>query len=724
MAPPFPAAAHSPSTPAFINASPVPRTLAPPTRTSPIPASAPTGRPRSLPRRRFAPASQAPRTPPHAQVQQAQAKSQPPMPLRSSPTASPAASLPACAPSTTTPPGARVPAIVRDSGTNVVVVGGGPVGCLTASLLSARGVHVTLLDPALPFSQQHSSSFSASSASVADAADASAASLFNPHRSYALGLFPRGLQALSHVPGLHDYVIPSFASPLKYFRIIKPTGSVKRAQAPSEYQLSYFSRFRLVDTLRSFVLQRTDVNVWAGATLTDVSFEDDSGSDGDDGQRYVRLTVKVKTEVQHEGGGGTGQFKEEERVIRSRLVIACDGRRSTVVECLRKHDEQLGTVRSSPDGNGEHVSSDHAHVHSKAGFEVRERMSKTSGAMSIKSLILSRTAFNTLGELVNSGSGGDSSSQATTTPNTDELFSNHITVVEGQIPDKTSNDTGALSKKFNLGLFPTEPRDVAHLGGMLGVTTLPTDHPLWSLTADADVKADVDRAYVAFEHNFPQVSDVRRLIARDQMEGFLRQRATPFPSVGRPASLTATIGREAGVVLLGDSAHWFPPDCGQGVNAGLEDAIVFMHTLNALGELEHPNNSSDAGAASATKTRVTLADITAQYDRWRDYDTDALLTIAEVAAPYQYRQSRWRHFLSLINILLRKKLSSALPGVFNPAIISDLAATRPYGTVLERANDTTRRLMMAASAITVLLAAAAVAAVGGGASGGGVAGLP
>lgn len=609
---------------------------------------------------------------------------------------------------------------MRNAGTNVVVVGGGPVGCLTASLLSARGVHVTLLDPALPFSQQHSSSFSASSASVGDAADASAASLFNPHRSYALGLFPRGLQALNHVPGLHDYVVPSFASPLKHFRIVKPSGSINRAQAPSEYQLSYFSRFRLVDTLRSFVLQRTDVDVWAGATLTNVSFEDDSGSDTDDGPRYVRLTVKVKTEVHKEGEGGKGQFKEEERVIRSMLVIACDGRRSTVVECLRKHDEQRSTGRSSLGGNGEHVNSSPVHVHSKSGFEVRERMSKTSGAMSIKALILSRTAFDTLGELVNgdnSGSDGDSSSKATTTPSTDELFSKHITVVEGQVPDKDSKNTGALSKKFNLGLFPTEPRDVAHLGGMLGVITLPTAHPLWSLTADVDVEPDVDRAYAAFEHNFPQVSDVRRLIARDQMEGFLRQRATPFPSVGRPASLTATIGGEAGVVLLGDSAHWFPPDCGQGVNAGLEDAIVFMHTLNALGELEHGNDSSSAGATSATKTRVTLADITAQYDRWRDYDTDALLTIAEVAAPYQYKQSRWRYFLSLMNILLRKKLSSALPKVFNPAIMSDLAVTRPYGTVLEGANATTRRLMMAATAVTVLMAAAAVAAVGGGAGG-------
>ena len=38
------------------------------------------------------------------------------------------------------------------------------------------------------------------------------------------------------------------------------------------------------------------------------------------------------------------------------------------------------------------------------------------------------------------------------------------------------------------------------------------------------------------------------------------------------------------MVLLGDAAHAFPPDLGQGVNAALQDVLVLHDTLEQCGD--------------------------------------------------------------------------------------------------------------------------------------------
>ena len=65
-------------------------------------------------------------------------------------------------------------------------------------------------------------------------------------------------------------------------------------------------------------------------------------------------------------------------------------------------------------------------------------------------------------------------------------------------------------------------------------------------------------------------------------------------------------------VLLGDAAHTMTPALGQGLNAGLEDVIVFAETLE-----RHQGNVDAALPA---------------YNRARLPDIQAVLTINEVAA--------------------------------------------------------------------------------------------
>lgn len=65
-----------------------------------------------------------------------------------------------------------------------------------------------------------------------------------------------------------------------------------------------------------------------------------------------------------------------------------------------------------------------------------------------------------------------------------------------------------------------------------------------------------------------------------------------------------------GVVLLGDSAHCFPPDVAQGLNSGLEDVATFAAALEEAGD--------DVPAALEV------------YERRRQPDTQALAQLMQV----------------------------------------------------------------------------------------------
>ena len=98
-----------------------------------------------------------------------------------------------------------------------------------------------------------------------------------------------------------------------------------------------------------------------------------------------------------------------------------------------------------------------------------------------------------------------------------------------------------------------------------------------------------------------------------------RSQGVTFPHPQRAKRLTSSASSSCGVVLLGDSAHAFPPDIGQGVNSALVDVL----------ELESELEGEATDLASALGT----------YERKRMPEVKALVKLCQVANPYQYRQT-------------------------------------------------------------------------------------
>ena len=65
-----------------------------------------------------------------------------------------------------------------------------------------------------------------------------------------------------------------------------------------------------------------------------------------------------------------------------------------------------------------------------------------------------------------------------------------------------------------------------------------------------------------------------------EWDEFAKSNGITFPLCQySPGSAVSSPERDTGVVLLGDACHAFPPDAGQGVNAGFQDVIALDRAL-------------------------------------------------------------------------------------------------------------------------------------------------
>lgn len=84
-----------------------------------------------------------------------------------------------------------------------------------------------------------------------------------------------------------------------------------------------------------------------------------------------------------------------------------------------------------------------------------------------------------------------------------------------------------------------------------------------------------------FQKTFPRLplSD-DSVISTQEWDRFAQAEGTRFPPCQySPAIQISSENGEAGIVLVGDALHAFPPDIGQGINSGLEDAIALDKAL-------------------------------------------------------------------------------------------------------------------------------------------------
>jgi 2-polyprenyl-6-methoxyphenol hydroxylase-like FAD-dependent oxidoreductase len=84
----------------------------------------------------------------------------------------------------------------------------------------------------------------------------------------------------------------------------------------------------------------------------------------------------------------------------------------------------------------------------------------------------------------------------------------------------------------------------------------------------------VDEVYDSLEQEFPQLG-AKNCISREAVQAFLDSKGVTFP---KPTwtRRAACVVNGVPAVLVGDSLHHFPPDVGQGLNAGLLDAAHFL----------------------------------------------------------------------------------------------------------------------------------------------------
>ena len=121
---------------------------------------------------------------------------------------------------------------------------------------------------------------------------------------------------------------------------------------------------------------------------------------------------------------------------------------------------------------------------------------------------------------------------------------------------------------LSLGSLPVKTSDEIR---PINCITRP-NHVLWTLKTGAEAKS-------WFQDNFPRL-DFEEMISDREWDRFAKAGGVTFPPCQYCRGLQASSGSGAcGVVLVGDAAHGFSPDVGQGINAGLMDVVQLDKTL-------------------------------------------------------------------------------------------------------------------------------------------------
>lgn len=238
-----------------------------------------------------------------------------------------------------------------------------------------------------------------------------------------------------------------------------------------------------------------------------------------------------------------------------------------------------------------------------------------------------------------------------------------IAVLRGDAVKRVARDV------FNMGMLPVGT------GRRIGTIIRKADSKLWEMRT-------VEAGYNLFAENFPQLNDVHDLVSPEAMDNFVNVSESRFPSIQRCRSLGGKVEGGAAVVLLGDSLHAFPPDLGQGVNAALEDALIFCDALDAA-----------EGAGEGLHGAVD------RFAEARDGDISALMRLMVIGGPYQYQQDKVGTALWGLNTVARGKLAKLVPSLFSPQAFSHIGSEQSYSKVLEDVNATTRNLWIASAGL-------------------------
>mmetsp|Transcript_131902 Transcript_131902/g.410041 ORF Transcript_131902/g.410041 Transcript_131902/m.410041 type:complete len:466 (+) Transcript_131902:102-1499(+) len=210
------------------------------------------------------------------------------------------------------------------------------------------------------------------------------------------------------------------------------------------------------------------------------------------------------------------------------------------------------------------------------------------------------------------------------------------------------------------------------------------DHPFHNLRTPEDV-------YAMLREDFPQLDADRRLPPASAA-AWCSSPGSTFPHARWCGRAAYSAGSDrACAALLGDALHCFPPDLGQGVNAGLEDVRTLLSLM--------PSSFFDGAAVWRSLER---------YEALRVPEAEAICRLLPVGMPYQYKLPHsLGKFAFFGSLLVRLAASRACPSLF-PAPVVFLVTSDPpllYTEILRRHREATRRLLLLAGGLGALVAA-------------------
>lgn len=251
---------------------------------------------------------------------------------------------------------------------------------------------------------------------------------------------------------------------------------------------------------------------------------------------------------------------------------------------------------------------------------------------------------------------------------------------------------------LRLGLLPI--KDPVQ-GRTANLITLP-DHPVWNVT-------DGETMYQVFAQAFPQ-ANWRQLVPETVMNKFAASTGGSFPAPQYSNGLTMALAaadaalagqqhdaaaaggsttsalKGTGVALIGDAAHCFPPDLGQGVNSALEDVCV----------LERQLFDSAAG---------DLSQALPAFEQQRLPDSAALVKLVQIGFPLQYNQYPLLRALWNIRFMAQVLAHKLLPFLVSPPLFLMIQdPQQSYSSVLAATERSRRVLYVLAAALVAGIA--------------------